>query len=232
MPEVRGADCLAAWQEGVRELHRSGGEVFNLLTTIDNPVLNDGGWATAYSPNLIDPAGDRLRDVINTVFPYRLYEKSPSRADFYQSYGRVHTRGTRLPRNRARWGTYFSRLIAYGGTTNQLEVAVQKLTDWPRYTAALVFHLSCPLLDKPRTRGGPCWQYGEIVWRAGDVLDLVAVYRNHDFFNKALGNFIALGQLLQFIAVESGKAPGQLVCHSVHAYSQRPLKDLIALSRV
>lgn len=64
------------------------------------------------------------------------------------------------------------------------------------------------------------------------MLDLVVVYRNHDFFNKALGNFIALGQLLRFIAVESGKTPGNLICHSVHAYSPRPIKDLATLAKI
>jgi hypothetical protein len=53
------------------------------------------------------------------------------------------------------------------------------------------------------------------------VLDLVAVYRNHDFLNKALGNFLGLGRLLNFIALEGGKRPGRVICHSVHAYVER-----------
>jgi thymidylate synthase len=138
----------------------------------------------------------------------------------------------KLPRNRSRWGTYFHRLIAYGGKKNQLELTIEKLKHWPRYTTALVFHLSCPLVDQPRTRGGPCWHYGELIWHKGDVLDLVVVYRNHDFFNKALGNFIALGQLLAFIAKESGKTTGRLVCHSVHAYSANPMSKLTALAKI
>ena len=51
------------------------------------------------------------------------------------------------------------------------------------------------------------------------MLDFVAVYRNQDFFNKALGNFIGLGQLLKFICDESNKRAGTLTCHSVHAFS-------------
>lgn len=224
MAEVQGPDCLTALQEGAKLVRAAGGEVFNLVTTITSPCDYKKGWLLTYSPHTVAAGADLLPDVVNTVFPIKLLERSGSRAEFYDEYQRVHTRAMKLPRNRSLWGTYFARLTAYGGKNNQLEAAIEKLTNWPRYTAALVFHLSCPLIDKPRTRGGPCWHYGELVWRKGDVIDFVAVYRNHDFFNKALGNFVALGQLLQFIAKESGKAPGKLICHSVHAYSESPTK--------
>lgn len=203
-----------------------------MITTIDVPTSYQLGWLSTFSPHAVVAGSDRLLDVINTVFPVRLSKKSASRPVLYDSYDRLHKRAMKLPRNRSRWGTYFSRLTAYGGKTNQLETVIQKLKKWPRYTAALVFHLSCPLLDKPRTRGGPCWHYGELIWRKGDVLDLVVVYRNHDFFNKALGNFIALGQLLNFIASASGKKSGKLICHSVHAYSQQSIKHLVALAQI
>ena len=47
--------------------------------------------------------------------------------------------------------------------------------------------------------GAPCWQYGQLKEKNG-TLDLTAIYRNQDFFQKALGNYIALGQLLQFMS--------------------------------
>ncbi len=63
-------------------------------------------------------------------------------------------------------------------------------------------------------------------------MDFVVVYRNHDFFNKALGNFIALGQLLKFIADASGKTAGRLICHSVHAYAGSRLSHLVTLAKI
>ena len=166
------------------------------------------------------------------MFPTKLILKYPSRPQFYSAYMRLHQRAMKWPRNRSRWGTYFERLVAFGGTENQLELLITKLNTWPRNTTGLVFHLSSPSVDRPRTRGGPCWHFGEIVWRKGDILDFVAVYRNHDYFNKALGNFIALGQLLRFIANESSKVPGKLICHSVHAYSERSLSALSNLAKM
>ena len=232
MAEVQGPDCLVAWQEGAKLLRASGGELFNLVTTVAAPCDYQEDWFLAHSPHTVAPRADHIVDVVNTIFPVRLQKRATSRADLYKAYHRVHKRAMKLPRNRSRWGTYFARLTDYGGKNNQLEIAITKLKKWPRYTTALVFHLSCPLVDKPRTRGGPCWHYGELIWRKGNVLDLVVVYRNHDFFNKALGNFIALGQLLRFIALESGMTAGNLICHSVHAYSPRPIKDLAALAKI
>ncbi len=137
-----------------------------------------------------------------------------------------------MVRNRSRWGTYFERLIAFDGNLNQLERAIGKLNTWDRNTTGLVFHLSSPSIDSPRTRGGPCLHYIELLWKTGDVLDLVAVYRNHDYFSKALGNFLALGQLLFFISTETDKQPGKLICHSVHAYTESSLTRLKLLAQV
>jgi hypothetical protein len=60
-------------------------------------------------------------------------------------------------------------------------------------------------------------------------LELVAVYRNHDYFNKALGNFIGLSRLLGFIARETNRRPTRLVCHSVRAYFETSKQDMLAL---
>jgi hypothetical protein len=38
-------------------------------------------------------------------------------------------------------------------------------------------------------------EYRELVKNSGEI-DLVAVYRNHDFLNKTLGNYIGLGSFL------------------------------------
>lgn len=180
------------------------------------------GWSIS-RPHTVH-GNERICDVVDTIFPHSLHVRYPQRNEFYNAYLILHKRAMRWQRNRTRWGTYFARLISFGSVApvNQLERVIEKLTNWDqRNTTALVFHLSAPSLDSPRTRGGPCWHFGEIIWRKDDIIDLVVVYRNHDYFNKALGNFIALGQLLEFIACASGKIPGKIVCHSVHAYSEK-----------
>jgi thymidylate synthase len=60
-------------------------------------------------------------------------------------------------------------------------------------------------------------------------IDMTAVYRNHDYFNKALPNFVGLGRLLDFICSESGRDVGKLVCHSGHAYFSKSRAAAVSL---
>lgn len=232
MPNIEAVDHLTAWQEGVRMLRANHGELFSLITQINNPASYDPAWLTDFSPSTIVANADRAIDVVQTIFPINLQSRHSNRVDIYEHYLRLHQRARKWPRNRSRWGTYFERLISFNGQKNQLEIAIQKLLTWPRNTTGLVFHLSCPLVDSPRTRGAPCWHFGELVWKKDETLDFVVVYRNHDFFNKALSNFIALGQLQKFICAETNKQPGALICHSVHAYSEESMQKLSTLANI
>jgi hypothetical protein len=229
---VEGDRALEAWRAGCALLLTSRGDISNLMTTIAHPCLVDNQWLAQHSPVRFKVGADVARDVANTLFPQRIFEHAANRADLYSRYLKAHDRARRWQRGRHAWGTYFERLVRFPpGGVNQLERAIEKLNTWPqRNTTGLVFHLSSPAVDSPRTRGGPCWQFAEILWNADDSLDLVVVYRNHDFFNKVLGNFIGLGRLLHFICSSTNKQPGKLVCHSVHAYfdcSQQQLRSLI-----
>lgn len=229
---VEGRTALDAWRNGVAMV-LGRGEVFNLFTTINEPTIIDAGWLAQCSPRKRGFPGDDVREVIKTIFPFELALAQPDRGALYQAYLERHDRAMRFKRNRSAWGTYFERLVRFPDhpETNQLEVVIEKLNKWEkRSSTGLVFHLSTPARDRPRTRGGPCWHFGELVWHPGNRLDLVVVYRNHDFYNKALGNFLGLGQLLDFICKASGKTPGKLVCHSVHAYNGGSVEALRAIS--
>jgi len=229
---VEGDNGLEAWQKGVRAVLAAGGQVSNLITTIHQPCIVDLAWLKNCSPHSFSNKGDNVKDVANTIFPDKLRQRAVDRNAFYEMYLARHDRAHRWQRGRHAWGTYFERLVRFPKSgVNQLERVIVKLRTWPiRNTTGLVFHLSSPAVDAPRTRGGPCWHYGELLWNADDSLDLVAVYRNHDFFNKVLGNFIGLGRLLEFICEQSGKSPGTLVCHSVHAYYDGSMHAMKALA--
>ncbi len=233
MEIVQGNNCLEAWKACVRHLLANNLDVTNLLVEIANPAFFDPGWMTRHSPYHRLGDGDKLAGVINTVFPYKVLRNAPNRAAFYESYYRAANRLRRQKRRAGSWGTYFERLTKFGAkndpvTINQLENAIHKLSTWQtRPKGSIVFHLSSPHLDNLRPRNGPCWQFGEIVWNQDDSLDLVAVYRNHDYYSKAFGNFIALGQLLKFVADESQKTSGKLICHSVRATSYGPSRSAL-----
>jgi hypothetical protein len=214
---INGKDSLEAWRNGARALINTNSKsLSNVVTVIERPCVFEADWHR-HSPHNFHDQGSRLSDVINTIFPMGLWQRSAARVDFYDAYMQRFNRAKKL--RGVRWGTYFQRLVACPpADTNQLERAISKLSTWQqRSTTAFVFHPATPL-DSPKLRGGPCWQFGELLWNEDDTLDFTVVYRNHDFYNKVLGNFIGLGQLLAFIAQESGKTPGRLVCHSVHAF--------------
>lgn len=216
---VESDNALDAWRQG-SSLVLTDGPITNLLTAINYPCIINEDWLAERSPHRFREGADNVRDVANTIFPARLAARAASRSDLYSRYLRLHDRAHRWPRGRHAWGTYFERLVRFPPVgINQLDRAIEKLGSWPkRNTTGLVFHLSSPAIDAPRTRGGPCWHFGELLWNADGTIDLVAVYRNHDFFNKVLGNFIGLGRLLGFICNEANKQPGRLICHSVHAF--------------
>jgi thymidylate synthase len=49
------------------------------------------------------------------------------------------------------------------------------------------------------------------------IINLLAVYRNHDFYERAYGNYLGLIKLIQYIANETNSEVGNLTCISSHA---------------
>ncbi len=216
------ATCADAWVEVSQHLLDNDPSANNVLVTITNPTFLDPTWLTRFNPREISLKGDHIRDVMNTVYPLKTRYNSLDRYSFYERYKKANRRS-----RKKRWGTYFGRLIAFGDKNkNQLEAVITALNKWRNPHAALTLHLSSPETDSLKPLGAPCWHYGEFLCPDPQTLELVAVYRNHDFFNKALGNYIGLSRLLNFICQETGRNPGRLVCHSVRAYYQSTKSEL------
>lgn len=228
---IYGTTPLDAWLKGGRLL-LDNGNVFNLITTIENPTSIDPMWFDQFSPSRIHTDLATLSDVATTIFPYKYAGKGLSRNALYQRYRAAHTRARTLHPKRGRlWGTYFERMTYFGDNEiNQLERIILALTTWKNTpSSALVMHTSSADYDSLRPLGAPCLQFIEFLCPDPQTVSLLAVYRNHDFFGKVLGNFIGLGQLLKFVCDETNKTPGTLVCHSAHAYFDSK-KDFRALS--
>lgn len=216
--QVHGRDCVEAWQAAVKLILTNHKALRNLVVEIEDPSYFDDAWANKYNPAKLKRGTKPLRDVVNTIFPQKTLQNSPNRKSFYTRYLRAYKKG-RI-RNKAAWGTYFQRLVDFGPRhVNQLEKVIDCLRHWKnQHRAAFVFHLSAPDLDSPRPLGAPCWQFGELLCHDDNRIDLVAVYRSHDYFSKALGNFIGLGRLLDFICKATRKRRGKLICHSIYAF--------------
>lgn len=213
---------LAAWKSASDYLIVNKGEAYNIQVSFFCSEASDETPLQKYDPRkVLGKKFDCARDVANTIFPAKTWANSETREDFYERYQRAHKRNRKTS-----WGTYFERLIVFGNKKiNQLERVINALTNWKRNCkAALVMHISSPETDNLRILGGPCLQYVQFNCPNKKQIDLVAVYRNHDYCNKVLGNFFGLSRLLKFVAEESGRLPGKVSCLSIHAYIETSLK--------
>ena len=229
---VKGSDVVDAWLQGCGHLSAEPTHTLrNIITEIEDPVTFDTQWYTRFDPKSVN-APDRLSVVAKVLFPNLPRKPDEDRQQYYDRCNKLLSRALRSKTLHSTWGgTYFQRLCSLDGSENQIERAIRVLNEWEvRAETAIVAHTSSPKIDGLRKRGSPCLQYIEVLWKTGGLLDLVAVYRNHDFLNKTLGNFIGLGRLLNFIATESDKTPGRVICHSARAYTAEigKLRTLIA----
>lgn len=75
-----------------------------------------------------------------------------------------------------------------------------------------------PNCDGKKYSNMPCLSHISFNLAVDDRLHLSALYRSHYYGARALGNFIGLAELLQFVAAESGASVGTLTCLSTFAH--------------
>jgi thymidylate synthase len=214
---VCGDSITEGWRAST-ELLLKDGDRFNVAVHIKEPTDYDEQEITALDPRRIRPAVKSVFDVANTIFPRGRGHEGDTPNAFCDHYRTTYERGrSRMP---TAWGTYFQRLVSFGEEKrNQLTKIIACMNEWnakPR--AAFVIHLSSAQLDNPRPLGAPCWQYGQFIRTDDEVLSLSVMYRSHDYFQKALGNFLGLARLLAFVCHHTGQTPGTLTCLSTYAY--------------
>jgi hypothetical protein len=205
-----------AWEASAAHLLDQGARL-NLVVHISSPGEVDAGTLRRLDPQRVDSSVMSVLDVATTIFPKRSARWSLPADKFVAHYLPVYSR---LKRKRGGgWGFYFQRLGSFGSTGEpQLARLVEGLSGWGHgHHGAFVVHLSSAQTDRPRPQGGPCWQYGQFMADGGS-LSLLAVYRSHDYFQKALGNFVGLSRLLTYVCSKTGHAVGTLTCVSTYAF--------------
>jgi thymidylate synthase len=227
---VRGPDVSRAWLAAVQYLSaQPGNQCSNLAVSIDDPTtevadLRQQLDAFAEAEGLRGYAVPAIHSVAGTIFPSGLYRPdAQAPAEHLYEMERLIRHVVRKHKENRR-GTYFERLVAYpladGSEVNQLDSVLKKL----RRAAELgkrngnkfelaTFH---PSRDTNPT-AFPCLSHISITLQDGR-LDGTAVYRNQYFLARAYGNYLGLGDVLRFLATESGFAMGELLCVSSHAY--------------
>jgi hypothetical protein len=190
--------------------------------------------------------GLTLRTVAGTIFPIDLYRRF-GRPAYYEKYKAMLERGKKAGSWGTYASRMIDRPgKTPGERINPLEMLVQRLSDAGQpqrvdggdisYASAYELGISepgvdladvggdlptyNPALDGLKWLGLPCLShlsFKRVPLDGGHAVDLTAIYRSHHYCARALGNLIGLGQLLSFVAAESGLAVGTLSCLSTHA---------------
>jgi len=218
---IQSNNCLTAWRDACNYMIQNG-DGFNLMVLIDNPLaFTDLQLAEITNTRIILPKN--LADVVNTIFPSKLHTRSAglNNSQFYDLHEQLYNRGkTMHSRNNGLWGNYFLRFTKFGSTKkNQLQKIIDNINSRNnQYAACYIMHVSSADTDSnTRNIGNPCLQYVQF-GQVGNTLNLTAVYRNHDFLTKTLGNYIGLSKLLEFVCQETGRNIGTFACHSIHYF--------------
>ena len=225
-------DCVSAWRAATLAVEeRSGHEASNVIIDVENPLARStlaDPAVEAVDEFLIAKGKKGVETVANTLFPAALYRRYGAPA-FYE---RFENNVLPVVGKSDRWsGYYFERMIRLprvgGQPINQLADIVDRISD-PNVAARNKFELQIfdPSRDVDRSPyGGQCLSFASFKLRkeaSGIYLDLTAMYRNHFYIEKLLGNIIGLGRLMDFIAKEGKVQVGAMTLISTHAVVDRP----------
>lgn len=215
--------CARAWVAACETIIATNDEGYNVVIDVENPIDHDDQDNEVIT--LVDKvlkAHDKnpIITVANTIFPQSLYEAYGC-PGMYEVYHRDFDRLS----DTKRWGRYFERMTRHqtvdGNTYNPLQTMIDKLKGQEnrqtRYKAAYELAVYDPLLDSRVFRGGQCLSFLSFKVHPDRGLLLTAMYRNHTYITRCLGNLIGLGLLQSFVATEAGIPLGSLTVISTHA---------------
>jgi len=227
-PRISQPSCTTAWLAASQVVHAlPGHEGHHIVIDVEDPVSEVAddrkviATVDAYLKEYTE-TGFPVRTVANTIFPQSIYEDYGA-PDFYDVY--IKKVFPKLKRSSQDWGRYFERMMAYpttSGNNNLLDKLVRKMKrnveSGRPYRNIYELPIYNPVKDaEGRPRGGQCLSFMSLKLDKDHRLLLSAVYRNHYYTEKLLGNLIGLGRLMQFVADEVGLKVGPLSILSTHA---------------
>ena len=229
---IEAKTCVEAWLKAANLLATMPDRcAYNVILDIENPITMtdvDQSIVQTVDRFLTDHDADPVATVAATIFPASDYRRNGIKGVFEDFPERTY------PKLTTRWGTYAGRMLRRNGKNgkpfNPLELTIEKLRAQSKRKSPLrgIYEVGLtdiltdvpifdPALDSKRTMGQPCLAHLSFKLREEKGLMVTALYRNHYYVQRTLGNLIGLSQLLYFVAREAGLAPRSLVCHSTFA---------------
>ena len=230
----------AAWLKAAEVVDaRQGHEAQNVILDVAEPLTQttaDGRVVQLADTFLKKHAALPLQSVANTIFPEPLCRRH-SAQDLYDVYFKIYERGKR---KKGDWGRYFERMIrrrsADGQVINPLACLIAKMKQHVHgggRTFRNVYELtiSDPALDLSiydaardagRVMNRQCLSFMSFKLDDQNRLLLTALYRNHYYIQRLLGNLIGLARLMAFVGRETDLEVGALTVISTHAQIDIP----------
>lgn len=212
--------CARAWVRAACAIETVG-EAYNVMVGVDDPTTFDAidNEVIALVDAFMREYGQNpIVTVANTIFPQSLYRRhgvSGFYAEYFDAYGRL-TKG---------WGRYFERLTRrvdkerkeYNPLADLIDKLKKQNSKKGPFKCAYDLSLYDPDLDRRRYRNAPCLSFLTFKRHPDRKLSLTALYRNHAYVTRCLGNLIGLGRLQAFVAAQAELTVGPLTCISSHA---------------
>lgn len=229
---IEAKTCVEAWLKAVNLLEQMPDNcAYNVILDIEDPIKMtdvDQRIVRIVDHFLRERDADPIATVAATIFPASDYRRNGVKGVFEDFPENTY------PRLSTRWGTYAGRMLRRndknGEPFNPLEVTIGKLRAQNERTSPLraIYEVGMtdiltdvpifdPAADSNSGMGQPCLAHLSFKLRADRGVMLTALYRNHYYVQRALGNLIGLSQLLYFVSRESGLTSRSLVCHSTFA---------------
>ena len=234
---LQSEDCASAWANAVLALKSNSWDAWNMVITITKPCKEDPiafSRLTAFAEEhgLITP-----KHVRHTIFPYQWYKGPAAKERMYKHYNYFYKRSRKMKHHG--WGTYFKRMISYrtkdGEEFDQLEniiIHIRKRKN--TYKASDIMIIPEVGSELNKLRGAPCLNYVAVQAEKTETskrINLLAVYRNHDFRERAYGNYLGLCSLLSYICQETNSDVGYVTCVSSHAFVPNNKGELYNIAR-
>ncbi|MGO8868999.1 MAG: hypothetical protein ACLQME_21130 [Alphaproteobacteria bacterium] len=221
--------CALAWLEAAQTVTaQPSHEAHNVVIGVEDPLLvsmNDQAIVEEVNAFLEVHNCWPIRTVANTIFPQSIYERHGA-PRFYDVYlKKVYPR---IKKPHGDWGRYFERMISFpvrngGQPINPLGDIVQKMKRQIQGTRCFKNVYELTIYD-PTRDAGPVMNRQCLSFLSFKLTDdsprkllLTALYRNHYYIERLLGNLIGLSWLMKFISDETSATVGDLTIVSTHA---------------
>jgi hypothetical protein len=237
---IEGKTCPEVWLKACRYLLEKDApkyEDYNLILHIMNPFEISADDKIIFG--LVDDflgskGGKRLDTVADTIFPSSFYGRGLDyMLDQYPKFIE------KLPKKcLGNWGsTYAYRLMQTkeldGKNFSPLKKIIENIKKNPSHGKRHEINVTSfdgdiriydPNQGDDRFMGGPCLSHISIKILNSETVNLTALYRNHFYIERLLGNLIGLSRLQCCVAQETNLKPGHLVIHSTAATLDRKSK--------